>query len=825
MVKALVVDPKEVRKPSKLKLGTIPVNQYDRTVADELREKRIDVETARNVWRDMSLIREFESMLDSIKRLGAYGEVKYDHKGPAHLSIGQEPAAVGEALGLSVDDHIYGSHRSHGEIIAKGMAAIRELDAGRLQAVMREYHGGQILGVIEAHRPASDPKELAVEYLLYGLLAEIWGRDAGFQRGMGGSMHAFFTPFGVYPNNAIVGGSGDIAAGAALHKKVARAPGIVVANIGDASAGCGPVWEALNFSAMGQFYRLWSEAYRGGLPIIFAFMDNFYGMGGQTHGETMGFEQLSRIGAGVNPFNMHAETVDGNRPLAVAEAIRRKKELIAKGEGPILLDILTYRQSGHSPSDASAYRSREEIDLWREADALVEFAEELIAAGAATQAELDAWKAWSQEKVAKACALAADLKISPRIDLVRHPEAIERMMFCVLPRTEPLPPQEGDVLKPLAENTRWIAVSKKKRSGLEGGKMLPESKAVSLRDALFEAVIREMYRDRRIIAYGEENRDWDGAFGVYRGMTESFPYNRFFNAPISEGAIVGTAVGCALEGGRALVEIMYADFLGRAGDEVFNQLSKWQAMSAGDLRMPVVLRISVGAKYGAQHSQDWTALAAHIPGLKVIFPATPYDAKGLLTAALRGDDPVLCFESQQIYGVTEIFHPEGVPAEEYEVPIGVPEVKRPGKDLTILTFGGTLYRALQAAETLRATYGIEAELIDGRSLVPFDYAPVIESVRKTGRIVLASDACQRGSHIETIAANLGQLAFDLLDAPIAVVGARNWITPPAEMEESFFPQPSWILSAIHHHIQALPGWEAEVERSPRWLDGISKGGV
>jgi len=825
MVKALVVDPKEVRKPARIKLGTIPVNQYDRTVADEIRDKRIDVETARRVWRDMSLIREFESMLDSIKRLGNYGDIKYDHKGPAHLSIGQEPAAVGEALGLTVDDHIYGSHRSHGEIIAKGLAAIRELDAAPLQAIMRQYHGGQILRVIEAHRPPDDVKELAIDYLLYGLLAEIWGRDTGFQRGMGGSMHAFFTPFGVYPNNAIVGGSGDIAAGAALARKIGRAPGIIVANIGDASAGCGPVWEAMNFSAMGQFYSLWPQAYRGGLPIIFAFMDNFYGMGGQTQGETMGFERLSRIGSGVNPYNMHAETVDGNRPLAVAEAVRRKKELIAKGEGPILLDILTYRQSGHSPSDASAYRTREEIEMWREVDALTEYGKELIDAGVATQADLAAWKAWSQEKVTKICALAADLQVSPRIDLVRHPEAIERAMFCSHPRTEPVPIEPADVLKPLAENTRWIAISKKKRSGLEGGKMLPESKAVSLRDGLFEAIVQQMYRDRRLVAYGEENRDWDGAFGVYRGMTESFPYHRFFNAPISEGAIVGTAVGYALEGGRALVEIMYADFLGRAGDEVFNQLSKWQAMSAGDLRMPVVVRISVGAKYGAQHSQDWTALAAHIPGLKVIFPATPYDAKGLMAAALRSDDPVLCFESQQIYGVTEIFHPEGAAAEDYEIPIGLPEVKRPGKDLTILTFGATLYRALDAAKILRESHGIEAELIDGRSLVPFDYGPVVESIRKTGRIVLASDACQRGSHIETIAANLGQLAFDLLDAPIAIVGARNWITPPAELEESFFPQPSWILSAIDHQIQPLPGWQDAVERSPRWLADISKRGV
>ena len=149
---------------------------------------------------------------------------------------------------------------------------------------------------------------------------------------------------------------------------------------------------------------------------------------------------------------------------------------------------------------------------------------------------------------------------------------------------------------------------------------------------------------------------------MYQGLTESLPYHRLFNTPISEGAIVGTAVGFALEGGRAIPELMYCDFLGRAGDEVFNQLAKWQAMSGGYCRMPVVLRVSVGNKYGAQHSQDWTALAAHIPGLKVAFPATPHDAKGLMATALRGNDPVVFFESQRLYNQTEIFWPDGVPA-------------------------------------------------------------------------------------------------------------------------------------------------------------------
>ena len=240
-------------------------------------------------------------------------------------------------------------------------------------------------------------------------------------------------------------------------------------------------------------------------------------------------------------------------------------------------------------------------------------------------------------------------------------------------------------------------------------------------------------------------------------------------------------------------------------DEVFNQLAKWQAMSAGILKMPVVLRVSVGSKYGAQHSQDWTSLCAHIPGLKVVFPATPYDAKGLMNSALMGTDPVIFFESQRLYDIGEMFNPDGVPKEYYEVPIGEPDIKRQGSDITILTVGATLYRALEAADILEKEYGLRAEVIDARTLVPFNYDKVLESVKKTGRILLASDACERGSYLNDMARNISELVFDYLDAPPVVLGARNWITPAFELEEYFFPQPDWFIDIIHERILPLKG--------------------
>jgi len=266
-----------------------------------------------------------------------------------------------------------------------------------------------------------------------------------------------------------------------------------------------------------------------------------------------------------------------------------------------------------------------------------------------------------------------------------------------------------------------------------------------------------------------------------------------------------------------VAELMYCDFMGRAGDEIFNQMAKWQAMSANILQMPLVLRVSIGSKYGAQHSQDWTSLVAHIPGLKIMFPATAYDAKGMLNLALRGTDPVVFFESQRLYRQPEILVEGGVPTAYYEVEMGEPAVRRTGQDLTIVTIGATLYRALDAADILEDEYGLSSEVIDARFINPLNYQKIITSVKKTGRIVLASDACQRGSFLHTMATNIGQLAFDYLDGPVVVVGARNWITPPVELEDAFFPQKEWIVDAIHENIYPLPGHQPSTEQSTEEL--------
>jgi len=509
----------------------------------------------------------------------------------------------------------------------------------------------------------------------------------------------------------------------------------------------------------------------------------------------MGWDRLSRIGAAINPASMHAETVDGSNPLAVADAVARKRALLLEGKGPALLDVECYRISGHSTTDASVYRSREEMQLWEPHDPIVLFQNQLLAENILTEASLAEMRAQVVAQVTAVTAAAVNPEAAPIVDVRADPTLIGKLMFSH--HEIPVPASPAPLLAAPETSARIRQNAKKARFGLsETGEKLSSMRAITLRDGLFESVLHHMTQDPSLIAYGEECREWGGAFGVYRGLSEILPYDRLFNSPISEAAIVATAVGYALEGGRSLVELMYGDFIGRAGDEIFNQMAKWHAMSAGALKVPVVLRCSVGSKYGAQHSQDWSSLVAHIPGLKVIYPATPYDAKGLLASALSSDDPVVFFESQRLYDTVEQFRPDGVPTDYYRIPIGEPDIKRVGSDLTILTIGPSLYSAIAAADELQANYGISAEIIDARTLVPFHYEKVLESVKKTGRLLLVSEASERGSFAMTLSSNITRFAYGDLKAAPRVLGSPNWIVPGAEMESTYFPQVDDILDAV-----------------------------
>ncbi|MBN2163634.1 MAG: hypothetical protein JXR25_10815 [Pontiellaceae bacterium] len=817
MPKDQVICPEETRKAGEITFKPIPINQYKSDYKKEV--KKYGKERLVKMYYDMLMIREFETMLNQIKVQGTYEGMEYNHPGPAHLSIGQEAAAVGQSVNLDTDDYIFGSHRSHGEILAKCLSAIYQLDDEKLSNIMEGFFDGKTLKVVKdgSHETV---KDLAEDFILYGTLAEIFARDTGINRGLGGSMHAFFIPFGSMPNNALVGGSADISVGSAMNKLINRKPGIVIANIGDASMGCGPVYEGIWMAAMDQYVELWDEEF-GHPPVLINIMNNQYGMGGQTVGETMSYKYAARIGAGINPNQMHAERVDGYNPLAVADATERQKKILLEGKGPALLDVVTYRMSGHSPSDASSYRSKEEMELWEAQDCVRTFGEYLIKNGAITEADAESMKATVVAKVSKAMKLATDVSVSPYSDI----RLIENVMYSN-GKVEKFDDREPELLQPLEENDRVKQLKRKQRYAYdENGTPYKPNQLYTYRDGIFEAMAHRFSIDPTMIAYGEENRDWGGAFACYRGLTELLPYHRLFNSPISEGAIVGTACGYALSGGRVCAELMYCDFMGRAGDEIFNQISKWQSMSAGILKMPLVLRVSVGNKYGAQHSQDWTAMVNHIPGLKVYYPATTYDAKGMLNLALAGTDPVIFFESQKTYGVGELFEKGGVPEGYYETEEGEPAVRIQGKDLTLVTLGPVLYSGMKVVDEMKEKYGLEVELIDLRFVAPLNYEKIVESVKKTGRIVFASDAVERGSALHNIASNITNLCFDYLDAPPVVIGAKNWISPAAEMETDYFPQASWIIDSIHERILPLPGHVVQHNYTTGEMMRIARKGV
>jgi len=273
MPKSQFIDPSVMRAPGFVHFEDIPVNRYNKTIAEE--KANYSTEDFLRIYHDMAVIREFETMINLIKTTSEYNGIHYSHPGPAHLGIGQEAAAVGQAYLLDKNDFIFGSHRSHADILAKGLSCIEKLSDEELMNIMKSTWDGATLRVVENNGKFESVKEMARAFFLYGVVAELFARETGFSKGLGGSMHAFFLPFGIYPNNAIVGGSAGIAAGAALYKRVNCKEGLVIANIGDASLGCGPVWEAMNFSAMDQYTQLWDEAHKGGLPIIFNIFNHF----------------------------------------------------------------------------------------------------------------------------------------------------------------------------------------------------------------------------------------------------------------------------------------------------------------------------------------------------------------------------------------------------------------------------------------------------------------------------------------------------------------------------------------------------------------------
>jgi 2-oxoisovalerate dehydrogenase E1 component len=747
--------------PYEINCGTIPAYRYKGSLQSELKAKTLTPAEAVAIMEDMLVIRELEEMIVKL-RSGAYEPIRdFNYRGPTHVSVGQEGTAAGACCALQLPDNITSTHRGHGESLAKGTVAIRQMTDAQLKTRVPNCPSAKRGDLIEA----------ALEQHLYRTICELFGKDDGYCRGRGGSMHIADFTVGHLGANAIVGGGVPIATGAALANRYLDRGNVVCCFAGDGAYANGVVLESLNFAAQAQFTNHLADGHKLGLPIVFLICNNHYGMTHRSDDEVMGIRRMAQRAAGFANNNMHAEVVNGMNVLAVRDAVRRATKLCREGQGPVLLDVDCYRYWGHSLSDPrNEYRTKEEEAAWKAIDAVESYKKELLTAGV-----LDAKGLAAVEK------RVAD----------RNARAAKRAAAAADPLAE-------DVLTFMYTDTKCETVPAEfAKVDLFGP--LPEIKRVNgeltYKDALKEALAEEMARDKRVVFYGEDVAEYGGAFKVTKGLLEAFGRDRVFNTPISEACICGTGCGAAMNGLRPVVELMYFDFALMSSDQISNQAAKWHYMSGAQTEVPLVVRASAGAGkgYGGQHSQTLESMFCHIPGLYVVYPATPADAKGLLKSAIRDNNPVLFVESQALYGMKG-----PVPEGDYLVPLGVADIKREGSDITFVAWGPLVHDCLKAADALKAEKNINAEVIDLRSLVPLDLDTIVRSVQKTGRCVVASQAIHIGSYTGEIASTIQDVAFDYLDAPVKRVGAKNGIAPQSHiLEAAFLPNVADILAAAN----------------------------
>lgn len=637
--------------------------------------------------RRMVVIRGFEERVAALYRDGAV-------PGFVHLSIGQEAAAVGACWPLRPDDVITSTHRGHGHCLAKGL----------------------------------DP---------LGMFAELMAREAGTNRGRGGSMHIADPTLGIFGANGIVGAGLPIAVGAATAAQLRRDGGVAVAFFGDGAVAHGTFHEAVNLAAV------WD------LPIVFFCENNGYAE--FSPAEQQHAASLKRRAKG---YRIPYVAVDGNDVVDTATAMTEVIDAVRSGAGPVIVEATTYRRHGHYEGDPQRYRTPAEVREWDTRDPLRVSARRLRAHGVERRA-LDAIEAEVARELDTAVEAARAL-----------PAPAVETLFDYVTRPRPEHPEPPSIA--------------------------PDAPVFRTMDAVRTALEVELATDDRVFVAGIDVAAGGNVFGLTRGLHETFG-DRVRDTPISESAIVGLAVGAAMAGLRPVVEIMYVDFLGVCLDQLLNQAAKLPFMTGGAAEMALTVRTQFGAgrSSGSQHSQSLEALLAHIPGLTVVMPSTPADTYGLLRAAIQDPNPVVFIENRLCYGMKG---PQ--PPVDHVVPIGKSSVVRPGTDVTVVSVSRMVHETLAAAETL-AGEGVSVEVIDLRTVAPLDTAPILESVAKTSRCLIAHEAVVPFGIGAEIAAVVAREAFWDLDAPIERVGAAA--TPPPyapDLERAWLPDRDDIAAAI-----------------------------
>ncbi|MEM8622785.1 MAG: dehydrogenase E1 component subunit alpha/beta [Pseudomonadota bacterium] len=618
-------------------------------------------------------------------------------KGTAHSSVGQEAIAAGACRALEARDFLLTHHRGHGHTLAKGADMAR-------------------------------------------MFAELMGKRAGYSCGVGGSMHIADMELNILGANGIVGAGMGLGVGAALAAKLQGTGAIGIVFFGDGAASEGMFHEAMNLAS------IWS------LPLIFFCENNQYGLTTPTEAVIAG----GSISARARGYGMPGRRIDGNAPATVFAAVEQAAERARAGDGPTLIEAMTYRWDDHSMrANLAGYRTEAEEADWRAADPIARLEQRLTTSDPEAAEMVDRMRAEVGREVEQAIAWA---------EAAAEPEMTDLMPMVLAP--PPLPAPEP----------------------------APGARTLSYRAAITEAFAQEMARDDRVIILGEDVAGAGGIFGLTPGLLDRFGPDRVRDTPIAENVMATSAVGAALSGLRPVVEIQLFDFVTLMMDAIVNQAAKARFMLGGKATVPVVFRGPQGAgiRLAAQHTQSLEMLFANVPGLEVYAPSSPYDAKGLMTTAIRSDNPVVFLEHKLLYLGDEA----PVPEAPYSIPAGRARIARPGTDCTVVATLAMVERALQAADRL-AKDGIEIEVIDPRTLKPFDFETVVESVRKTNRAVIVHEAPVFGGFGGEIAARITSDAFDWLDAPVARVGAPEMPVPYNDrLERAYMPDARDIAAAV-----------------------------
>ncbi len=575
------------------------------------------------------------------------------------------------------------------------------------------------------------------------ILAEMYGRTNGCSRGRGGSMHLFDKERKFYGGNAIVGGGLPLAAGLAMANKKKQGSAVTVCFFGEGAVAEGEFHESLNLAA------LW------GLPVLFICENNSYAMGTALALS----ESETNIAKKAESYGIRSRQVDGMNVVEVEAATQEAIDYIRSNKQPCFLECQTYRFRGHSSFDGQLYRDKKEIAQWEAKGPVKRLVQWLRDNNHFEEAELDPIENEIQLEIEEAIRFSENGELEPLADLCKDVYS---------------PTQE----QPLAEKS--------------------SSQTLTYREALRAGIEEALIKDERVFLMGEDVGRYGGCYGVSKGLFDSFGADRIIDTPLCESGFVGVGIGAALGGMRPIVEVMTVNFSLLAMDQIVNTAATLRHMSGGQLNVPVVFRMACGAgkQLAAQHSHSWENLYAHIPGLKILSPATHTDARHMLGQALADPDPVILFEHVML------LNEEGEMEDKPAAPMTKALVRKEGSDLSLISYGGSLKKALAAADQL-AAQGISAEVVDLRCLRPLDKTTILQSVDKTHRAIIIDEGWYTGSLAGEVSAIIMEEGFWSLDAPVKRVCTKEVPIPyPAHLEQAALPQ---IESIVHIATRLMSG--------------------